>query len=218
MRIHDVSMELRPGMALYPGTTAFERDEYRSISKGDTSNNSRISMGAHVGTHVDAPYHYAQEGGKVESLPLDALVGPARVFHLDVKTGIEADHLSKLDWSGVRRALFRTSSSEALRSGRFDPEFPYFEGSAAEFMVERRILLVGIDSLSVDRFHSPEHPAHYALLGNGIVVIEGLDLADVEPGDYILACAPLRIVGGEASPARTFLVEGDITGLEGERT
>jgi arylformamidase len=209
MRVHDVSAAIHPGMILYPGTPAFQRDEYRSMREGETSNNSRISMGAHVGTHVDAPYHYLKSGEKTESLSLDALVGPARLFRLDVQKSIRADDLRGLDWSGVKRALFRTRMSDRLRGGQFDPEFVYLEGSAAEFLVEKQVVLVGVDSLSIDRFRSPQHPAHHALLGNGVVVIEGLDLSGVEPGDYVLVCAPLKIVGGEAAPARAFLLETD---------
>jgi arylformamidase len=135
------------------------------------------------------------------------LVGPARVVRLDVTERIGAVDLAPLDWDGVERVLLRTGNSERLRNPEFNPAFIYVDGSAAEFLWEKGIRLVGVDYLSVDQYHSPTHPAHHALLGKGIVIIEGLDLSAIEPGDYTLVAAPLKLVGAEAAPARVYLLE-----------
>ena len=141
-------------------------------------------------------------------MPSTARTGPARVFALDVAEKISADDLRGLDWQGVSRVLFRTRNSELIQSPGFAEDFVYIDGQAAEFLVAQGVRLVGLDYLSIDKFRSPDHPAHMALLGARIPVIEGLDLSAVPAGDYLLVCAPLRIMGAEAAPARVFLIEG----------
>jgi len=204
-KIYDVSMPLREGMIVYPGDAPFERDEYRRISAGASSNNSRLMMGAHTGTHIDAPRHFIDGAASMDAIAPDVLVGPCRVFKSDASEAIEAAELERHDWKDVTRALFKTRNSALLSLDRFDERFVYLARSAAEFLVARGIKLVGVDYLSIDKFHSPDHPAHLLLLGAGAVAIEGLNLAAVEPGDYELICAPLLVVGGEAAPARVFL-------------
>ncbi len=203
-QIFDITMPLAPGMLTYPGNPPFEWEEYRSIGRGDSSNNSRFSMGSHVGTHVDAPRHYVRDGAGVESLDPDILLGPCRVFRVEQKS-LDAAVLSALDLRGVRRALFATPSSRELSDARFNPDFAHVTEDGAEMLVEAGVRLVGVDYLSVDRYKAPGHPAHHTLLGAGVIVVEGVDLSRVEPGDYELICCPLLIPGAEAAPARVFL-------------
>jgi len=204
-KIYDVSVALREGMVIYPGDAAFAREEYRSIAAGASSTNSRLTMGAHTGTHVDAPRHFIDGAASIEAIPAELLVGPCRVFEVGVPEKIEAADLEPLDWKGVARALFKTRNSALWALGQFDQRFVHLARSSAEFLVQRGVKLVGVDYLSVDRFHSPDHPAHMVLLGAGVVVIEGINLTMIEPGDYELICAPLLLSGGEAAPARVFL-------------
>jgi len=167
MTIYDISMPLRSDMLLYPGTDAPVVKEYRHMAAGDSSNNSRFSMGCHAGTHIDAPRHYVDSSHSIEGVPTVTLVGPARVFDLDVTESISADDLASRDWDGVTRALLRTPNSERLSDPTFNPSFIYVDGSAAEFLVEKGVILVGVDYLSVDQYRSPTHPAHHTLLGSG---------------------------------------------------
>ena len=205
MKLYDVSMPLFEGMVIYPGDSEYHRDEYRRLAAGDPSTNSLLSLGAHTGTHVDAPAHFLPGGATTDSIPPDLLVGPARVFQVEAEEKIEAKDLEGLDWNRVRRALLRTRNTGLVRQPSFDERFVYFDESAASFLVGKGVELLGIDYLSVDAFHSSTHSAHHLLLGAGVVLLEGLDLSEVAPGDYELICAPLRIVGGEAAPARVFL-------------
>lgn len=191
-------------MPVYPGTPPFERDEYRQVAKGDTSTNARFGMGAHVGTHVDAPSHYVADGPGMETLPADLLVGPCRVFDLRGRPNIDAGDLDKLDFDGVTRALFRTDTSDWIND-EFRSTFVAFTGPGAERLVALGVKLVGMDAPSADIYKAPGHPAHHALLGASLIIVEGLDLSEIEPGDYELICAPLSIPGGEAAPARVFL-------------
>jgi len=204
-KIYDVSMPLREGMIIYPGDAPFQREEYRRMAEGASSNNSRLMMGAHTGTHIDAPRHFIDGAASIEAIPPEVLVGPCRVFKAEAGEAIEASELERFDWTGVARALFKTRNSALLSLDRFDERFVYLARSAAELLVARGIKLVGVDYLSIDRFHSSDHPAHLILLGAGMVAIEGLNLSAIEPGDYELICAPLLVVGSEAAPARVFL-------------
>jgi arylformamidase len=202
--IIDITMPLHSDMLLYPGSPPFSVEQYRSISSGDTSNNSRFSMGTHVGTHVDAPGHYVDGGPGIDMVDPAILIGPCRVFDLAGKQ-ISAAVLRGLDMAGVTRALFRTPSSDDLADPEFNPDFAHVTGDGAEYLAEMGVKLVGVDYLSLDRYKAPGHPAHHTLLGAGVAVIEGVVLSGVEPGDYELICCPLKIAGAEAAPTRVFL-------------
>jgi len=206
--IYDVSMPLREGMPVYEGNPAYRRIITHVLGQdGAPVNQSRIELGAHCGTHIDAPLHFEKDGYTVESVPLDHLVGPARLLHFPRHDAIDRADLAPLDWTGVERVLFRTRNSDHwVRSSAFDPNFAYLSGPAAQFLVERKIKLVGIDSLGIERFGSKDHLAHHALLRSGVTILEGLYLIDVPAGDYTLFCGPLRVLGGEGAPARALLV------------
>ncbi len=202
--IIDITMPLHAGMLLYPGTPPFEWREYRKIADGDSSNNSMITMGSHVGTHVDAPAHYVEGGSRLGSVSLDILVGPCRVYCLQSKE-INASILRSLDLGGVARVLFRTPSSDDLSRPEFKTDFAHVTSDGADVLLEHGVRLVGVDYLTLDKYKSPEHPAHNKLLGAGVVVVEGLDMSLASPGDYELICCPLRIPEAEAAPARVLL-------------
>ena len=204
--IYDISMPLRDGMPGYGGTSPFRRVVTRDLRRGDSCNEARLEMSAHDGTHVDAPLHFVDGGGAVDAIPPEVLVGPARVLHFPAADRIDRTDLERHAWDGVARVLFRTRNSDRWKRGvGFEPGYVYLTGDGAKFLVERRVKLVGTDGLGIEKYHSGDHPTHKALLGAGIVVVEGLCLADVPPGDYTLVCAPLKVAGGDGAPARVFL-------------
>jgi arylformamidase len=205
--IYDVSMPIREGMPVYAGNPPFQRVITHVLGKdGCPVNQSRFEMGAHCGTHVDAPLHFEKDGSTVEAIPPETLVGPARVFHFPKRDCIDRGDLENLDFQGAERVLFRTRNSDHWAAGgEFDPNFVYLTGEAANFLVERKVRLVGIDSLGIEKFGHPTHPAHHALLQAGVTIVEGLYLVDVPAGDYTFFCGPLRILGAEGAPARAFL-------------
>ena len=206
--IHDVSMPLREGMPVYRGNPPFKRIVTHELAKGDPCNQSRLEFGAHCGTHVDAPLHFEASGYTTGELPLESLVGPARLLHFPDVACIDRPDLEKLDWTGVTRVLFRTRNSDHwAKGGQFDPGYVYLTGAGARFLVEKKIRLVGTDGLGVEQAGNKDHPTHHALLQAGVTILEGLYLADVKPGDYVLFCGPLRIEGGEGAPARAFLMD-----------
>jgi arylformamidase len=188
VEIIDVTVPIRPGMVTYPGDPTVTLERVRSIAGGNGYNLSRLDFGVHSGTHVDAPFHFIDGAPSAESLPLDVLIGPCVVVE-----GIRVP-------SGAERVLFKTSNSELWARETFAEEFESLDGANAQALVGGGVRLVGIDYLSIG-----DEDAHRILLGAGVVTIEGLDLRAVDPGDYELICAPLKLVGSDGAPARVFL-------------
>lgn len=204
-------------MLVWPDNRRPEQEWDWSFERGDTSEVSHWTLGAHTGTHIDAPRHQLPGADDLESVDLDRLIGPARVVDLTAIDGhIERDTVEGLDLDGVRRVLLKTTNStQRLASSGFDPSFVAVEPSGAAALLELDILAVGVDYLSVERYmgddvhRSVEYPTHRALLGAGVAILEGLDLSRVDPGDYFLCFLPLRLQNSEASPARAVLIEAD---------
>ncbi len=206
--IYDVSMPLREGMPTYAGNTPFRKIMEAELAQGRAANGSRLEFGAHSGTHVDAPWHFEADGFGIEAIPLENLVGRARVLHFPGNDRVDRADLEKLDWAGVERVLLRTRNSDHWKAGGgFDPKYVYLSGPGAQFLVEKKIRLVGTDGLGIEEFKHPNHPAHHALLRAKITLVEGLCLADVPPGDYFFFCGPALVVGGDGAPARVLLMD-----------
>lgn len=201
----DVTLPLAPGMPVWPSEPAPQLTPLSSIANGDPANVSRLTLGTHTGTHVDAPRHFIEGGRTVEALPLAALCGPARVVPIQDRTAIRVAELEKIPLDGVMRVLFQTRNSALWNERGFRTDFVYLEPDAATWLVKRGVQLVGIDYLSVERFDSPDYAVHHTLLGAGVVIVEGLDLREVTPGGYDLWCLPLKLVGGDGAPARVLL-------------
>jgi arylformamidase len=154
---------------------------------------------------VDAPSHFIPGGASVDQLPLEILLGKARVVELLVRETVGRVDLEALDLRDDLRVLLKTRMSGQLLKPGYHQDHVHLSEDAALYLAQAGIKLVGIDYLSVDRFGSTDFPAHRALLGAGVIVLEGLDLSEVEPGEYEMACLPLRIAGGDGAPARVVL-------------
>ncbi len=193
---------------MYEGDPPVEIALSLSIERGDQANVSRLHMGAHTGTHVDAPRHFIDGAAAVDEIPLDALIGPARVVDLTGVSEITRDALSSAGVEGHERILFKTANSLLWREGGgFRRDFVYITESAAGYLAEIGVRLAGIDYLSVEKFDAPTPVAHKTLLAAGIVILEGLDLSGVGQGDYELICLPLLIKGCDGAPCRAVLVK-----------
>jgi arylformamidase len=209
-RIHDVTLAFTVDLPAWPGDPTPEIGLHRSLAQGDSCSITKLSTHVHFGTHVDAPRHFIPEAKGVDEIPLDVLVGPAWVAVLDEVSAIDAADLEALDLApGTTRLLLRTRNSRLWDdpAHEFQQDFVALTGAAARWVVERGIRLIGIDYLSIERFRAPGHPAHMALLGAEVVVIEGLDLRAVAAGSYELVCLPLKIKGADGAPARVILIE-----------
>jgi arylformamidase len=205
-RLVDVSVLLTPGIATYPGNPAFGITPVHRIAGGDAANNSQLVMGTHTGTHVDAPKHFFDDKPGVDGLSLDLLVGRARVIDLPHRGGITEKHLADAGLREDLRVLLRTPNSALWNtSDGFHTDYTYITEDGAKFLVDQGVKVVGVDYLSVEQFNKTGAPAHHALLGAGVIIIEGLNLSDAEAGQYEMYCLPLRIAGADGAPARVVL-------------
>ena len=203
----DVTIPLRNGMAEWPGDAPFDRSFAHTMAGGAGNNVSRLSTSTHIGTHMDAPLHFLENAPAMETLPIDAVVGPARVVQVRDPEALHVAELEPLALQPGERVLFRTRNSDRrLNDGPFVTDFTYVAPDAARYLVERGVRTVGVDYLSVGAFREASGTeTHRVLLGAGIWIIEGLNLADIEPGHYELICLPLRLVGSDGAPARAIL-------------
>ena len=207
VRFYDITVPLENGMPVWPGDPAFRLERVSSIAQGANANVSSLSCGAHVGTHVDAPVHFLDGAPAVEAMPLEALIGRAFVADLRRAKVIDAAALAKTRIPpGTRRVLLRTRNSEFWKRGErtFQTGFVAVDASGAEWLVQRKVQLVGVDYLSVAPFKN-SRPTHEILLGAGVVILEGVDLSRVPPGPYHLTCLPMKLVGSDGAPARAVL-------------
>jgi arylformamidase len=203
--IHDVSVPIRSDMPIYEGNPGVELERASSIAAGDPANVSKLTMGVHTGTHVDARLHFIDGAEGAEGIPLDALVGPAVVVDA---TGISSQALGEYELErleipdGAERVLLKTRNSQLWSRTEFTRDFIRLDGGGARFVIARGVRTIGIDYLSIG-----DREAHRELLGAGVVPVEGLDLREIQPGAYTLVCLPLDLVGSDGGPARAILLD-----------
>jgi arylformamidase len=202
----DISVPLRNGMVSWPGDAPFERTSTLEIANGDPCNLSQISTTAHIGTHMDAPRHYLAGAAGIETLPITAAIGRARVIETRDPEMIRISELEPHRLAKGERVLFKTrNSGHAWKSDEFQKKYVHIHPEAARYLAECRVQTVGVDYLSVGGFENGGPQTHRILLEAGIWIIEGLQLEHVEPGEYELVCLPLKIIGGDGAPARAVL-------------
>ena len=202
----DISVPIYTGMVRWPGDPGIVVSRAKSIDKGDVCNVSQLALGAHTGTHMDAPLHFIANGRSMEKLPIDATVGPCRVVEIKDRESIKPAELRPFKFKPGERILFKTPNSRrSWKTADFDEDFVYISKEAAQFLVDRGVMTVGVDYLSIGGFKKDGVETHRIMLGAGIWVIEGLNLSKVKPGKYELACLPLKIVGADGAPARAVL-------------
>ena len=208
MKVYDISLTLRPRMPVYPGEPTPVLEPTSQMERGDFCNVSLLAIATHTGTHIDAPRHFLPGGTPVDQLPVSVLVGPALVVEMPVEQEINAADLEAAAIpSGTERLLFKTRNSRLLDDEDFRRDFVYVALDAARWLVERGVRLVGIDYLSVEQMDAEPNIVHQTLLGAGVVIVEGVDMRQVPPGPYLLACLPLKIEGADGSPVRAVLVK-----------
>ena len=201
----DVTVAVTPDMVLWPGDPEVRIERLADVECGDHASISRLELGAHTGTHVDAPGHLLPQGEMIDALPPARLIGPARVLAIRDREKVSAAELERHRLRPGERILLKTCNSSRRQQARWIEDSVYLSKEAADLLVARKVAAVGIDALSVDPFDSTAMPAHRILLGGGVWIIENLDFTGVAPGDYDLICLPLRLQGCEAAPARALL-------------
>ncbi|HEX4626730.1 MAG TPA: cyclase family protein [Solirubrobacteraceae bacterium] len=203
MEILDVSIPIRTRMPIYPANAGVALRRIDAIADGAVANVSAVDLGAHTGTHVDAPNHFLDGAGGVDTVALAPLIGPAVVIDATaVDKTLDAAAVAAAGVpAGAERVLFRTRNSQLWEQEEFSEDFVSFDASGARALLDAGVRLVGIDYLSIG-----DPGAHRALLGADVAVVEGLDLRAVEPGPYQLVCLPLKLVGSDGGPARAVLL------------
>ena len=207
MKLVDITIPIHTAMTVYRGNPLVRIRPAMTLRK-DHVNVSELCLGSHTGTHVDAPSHFIKGGKGIDRVDLQRFIGPAWVADLRrVRGGIGAADLDRARIPrGSRRILLRTSNSRLWHPARrFQTDFVYLAADGADWMVERGVVLVGIDYLSIEGYGVDGAPTHHRLLGAGIPILEGLDLFNVRPGRWQMAAPPLRIVDGDAGLTRAVL-------------
>jgi len=208
--IYDLSVPINSELPTYPGDPGIKIEDWSSLVTGDAANVSSLYFGVHTGTHVDAPAHFIEGAKKVELLDLDALIGAAEVIEVpDDRLTIDEAFVAANCPSRTKRVLFKTRNSALWNGDKADfrTDFTHLDLPAAEWLVKQDVKLVGIDYLSIEKFGSPDHAVHRALLSHEIIILEGLNLRGVPAGKYELICLPLRLRTnlGDGAPARAVL-------------
>lgn len=197
----DVSVPIYGGMVHWPDNPPIEHDAIMHVERGDMATVSELKMGTHTGTHIDGPIHFLPGGPGTDAVPLENLIGSARVIEIEDPSAVRWAELRKHKIGHSERLLFKTSNSHRCwNTSGFVSDFVSLAEDAAEHLAELKTLAVGIDYLSMG---SPE--VHRTLLAANVAIIEGLNLSHVNPGEYEFLCLPLRIPGGDGAPARALL-------------
>jgi len=207
-RIWDISEPIEERTATFPGDTPFTRRWVARMEQGASCNVSTITLSVHVGTHTDAPVHFDVAGADIAAVDLRRYLGRCRVVDVQGEGDppqIPAAALTPALLRGAERILFRTSQRHDHRV--FDQRFTAVGPAAAAALVAAGIVLVGIDTPSIDHAASKDLDGHHVLYRGGTALLENIDLSGVPTGDYELIALPLRIVGGDSSPVRAILRE-----------
>jgi arylformamidase len=208
MRTYDITLTISPDLPTWPGDPGIELVRVEKIEDGSNANVSRVDMGVHTGTHVDAPFHFLQDGTTVDKINLSLLTGRAYVLHLPDVEVITAAVLEEAQIPPrTRRVLFKTRNSDlwVKKESDFHTDFVGLSEDSAEYLVRRGVKLVGVDYLSIAPYKN-SRPTHEKLLEAGVVIVEGLDLSEVSQGRYTIYCLPLKLANSDGAPARAILI------------
>ena len=212
MKIYDLSIPIKSSMVVWPGQQK-PKITVKTNSKADDVSITHFTLVSHNGTHVDAPKHFIKSGKTVDKLDNNKIVGGCKVLDLTnfFKTGGPAEigwaHFGAIKVRKGDRILIKTGNYKFLEGKKFTKDYISLSADAAKNLAKRGISLIGIDYFGIEKNGNEGHPVHKHLLEAGIVIVEGLNLKDVPKGEYILACAPLKLEGADASPARVFLIK-----------
>ena len=215
MKVIDISRTIQADMEMYPGDAGPQITKVSGLDEGDSYNISRITLGTHTGTHVDPPLHLIRDGAGIDRLPMNTLVGNARVLDLSsINRPIEAGDIGPLEAGeiillkgGSEDLGVSDVSADSGSSGDSGTSCgACLTAACARYLVDTGIKTIGTDAISIGALDE-EYEVHHTLLDAGIVVIEGLEMPDVEAGDYFLVCLPLKIANGDGGPARAVLIK-----------
>ncbi len=209
VRIIDISVPIHPDMPIYPGDPGVSFEPAMDMACGEAANVTRVSMGSQTGTHFDTPHHILNNGVTIEQVPLTQCYGPATVVEVPPEIqAIDQAVLARFNLQGCKRLLLKTRNSAFWQTdrNRFREDFAALTTDGAAYVASLGVELIGIDYLSIELFDSSDLGAHKALLNQNVLILEGLNLADVPSGDYTLAAFPIKYHGLDGAPTRAVLI------------
>ena len=206
MKIYDITAEISNDLPIYGNGQRPNITFPAQTFKGDAYNISQVDLSSHTGTHADMPLHFVDGATNCVTTPLDHFYGPAKVFHIKTKSHICKADLESLDIQEGDIILLNTGQSQYMSQGCFKEDHIALTPEAAHYLADKKIKTLGIDYLSIDPYGTQDFEVHKILLGRGIAALEGLVLAEVPEGEYILSALPLKIPNGDGSPVRAVLV------------
>ncbi len=206
--VYDISVQLGTESIDYPDDPPYHRELISTFQENGVFDLSKLVMSAHSGTHIDTPAHFIPDGKHLDHFTAQNFILPARVLDISDKTSIKPSELKAAEIKPGEAFLFRTNNSTTglCTAGTFSEKYVFLSPEAADFCIEKKVALVGIDYISIEEFGNETFPTHRKILGNNIIILEGINLKHVPPGKYTLICLPLKINGGEASPVRAVLL------------
>ncbi len=207
MKLYDISIPLSPTVPVFPGDPAVSFTEHCSIKNGAVCNLTIYNFGSHSATHMDAPLHFVNDGKSVSDLPIERFIGKALVVDVRGYKAVTAEHVKRLELPPNINILFKTDNNNTLLESEFKKDFVYITPEAAQILIDKKVNLIGIDYLSVEQFGVKDFLAHKILLANEIIILEGIRLTDIEPGEYTLFAFPILIDGANGSSVRAVLAK-----------
>lgn len=216
----DITIPFRSGMVHWPSDPAPRIERIMDVDRGDKVTMTEFNINSHTGTHIDAPLHFVPKGGTIDEMPMETMIGPARVIEIKDPESVKLDELAPYDVQRGERILFKTQNSSRLyKTDEFSKDYVFVSYEAAAYLVDRGIVLVALDYLSICKYEteadwgslteyltkSDMHRVHRIFLENGIYILEAVNLSGVEPGEYELICLPIKLERGDAGLARAVL-------------
>lgn len=208
-KLYDISVSLNDESIVFPGDTPYGRTMVQTLLGGDDCNLSEMTMSAHTGTHMDAPYHFFKNGKTIDRFPVERFILSARVVLIESPVAVEPVELEKVKIQPGEAILFKTcnSTESRIEDDVFRENFIYLSQKGADWCVRKKVGLIGIDYISIEKFDSKDFSVHRKILGNDIPILEGINLKSVPEGRYTLYCFPLKISGGDGAPVRAVLMD-----------
>jgi len=205
MKIYDITIDIKNDMIIWPGDPKISIKNKISIQTGGSCNVKSITISSHTGTHIDSPNHFIENGYFINDIPLETMMGKCFVVDLThVSSIIDVENLINIDYAKYSRILFKTRNSDYLFQKEFNKNFISLSLEAAKYLSSKKVLLIGIDYLSIESFYS-NGDVHNQLLSNEIAVVESINLSGIAEGEYELICLPIKINKCDGAPARVLL-------------
>ncbi len=206
MKVYDISRQLGENTPTWPGDTPFSYTVNWSKQHTGSVNVGSVKMSVHTATHVDSPFHFDENGKRMDELNLSIFMGPAFVVDVSSYETVELTHVEDIiTQHPTKRILFKTNAWK--KEEEFPTNIPTLSVDVVKLLGKMQTPLIGVDLPSVDDLDSKELPIHHALHQANISILEGLDLREVEEGEYELIALPLKLKRTDGSPVRAILVK-----------